>query len=169
MPRRCRQTGLRPSRRKPTSRPHRPLQNRIFWVLRSVSLHSTVRFEVGRKGDLNLLALHTYETAGDREIRIAVTLAGAHVELPSVPWTGDDLAGERAFTDWSSRVWTGIVDRKKRTVHIEQCDPDSVDVDGLAGARRNLFDFRHRGKLRHAASWIVCGGAIRPPRNGPRT
>ena len=131
---------------EPTHQAHR---NQIFLVL------PKILFEVWRQRDLYVLILHTDRAAGDREIRIAVTLAGADVELPSVPWTGDDLAGERAFADRSSCVRTGIVDRKKRTVHVEQRDPHSVDVDGLAGTRRNLFDFRHRDKLRHAASWIV--------------
>src|SRR5262249_8323717 len=47
--------------------------------------------KIRRQRDLYLVAFHTDRTAGDGDVRIAVPLAGADVELPSVPWTGHDL------------------------------------------------------------------------------
>jgi hypothetical protein len=109
-------------------------------------------FKLGRKGDLHVTVLYAHGTAGDCEVRIAVPLARAHIELPSVPRAGDDLAGELAFADWSSRVRTGIVDGKERSVHVEQCNPNSVDLDRFSGSRGNVFCSRDCDKIRHAAS-----------------
>ena len=109
-------------------------------------------FKLGRKGDLYVTVMYAHRATGDREVRIAVPLTRAHIELPSVPRAGDDLAGELAFADWSSRVWTGIVDGKERSVHVEQRDPNSVDLDRFSGSRGNVFDSRDSDKMSHAAS-----------------
>src|SRR5215831_6301726 len=105
--------------------------------------------KIRRQRDLHLVAFHTDRTAGDGDVRIAVPLAGADVELPSVPWTGHDLTGQLAFTDRPSCVRTGVVDREKRTGHVEQRDPDSIHLNRLSGSRLNVvcrgngYEFRH--------------------------
>ena len=109
-------------------------------------------FKVGWQGDLYMTVLYAHKATGDREVGIAVPLTRVHIELPSVPRAGDDLAGELAFADWSSRVWTGIVDGKERSVHVEQRDPNSVDLDRFSGSRGNVVDSRDSDKISHATS-----------------
>lgn len=101
------------------------------------------------KRDLYLVAFDTDRTAGDGDVRIAVSLAGADVELPSVPWTGHDLSGQLAFAHRPAGVRAGVVDREKRTGHVEQRDPDSIHLNRLSGSRFNIVgrgdcdEFRH--------------------------
>jgi hypothetical protein len=104
---------------------------------------------------LYLIAFDADGTAGDGEVRVALSLAGANIELPSVPWTGHDISGEMTFADRSSRVRAGIVDCEKRTAHIEQGDPDSIHLDRLSGSRWNIFRRGDGHEFRHISSRMI--------------
>ena len=63
----------------------------VMIVSRKVSFSSGLG-EVLRQRDLHLIPFDSDGTAGDGDSGIFRSLAGLHVESPSVPWTFDDAA-----------------------------------------------------------------------------
>ena len=105
--------------------------------------------EIFRQRYLNLIVLDPYGTAGDGDCRILQSFAGLYVESPSMPRTFDDVAFQMPFSERSSRMWTGVVDRVEGSIDIEYGNSDSLDLDGLPASRRNVFHFSNGNKFRH--------------------
>ena len=75
--------------------------------------------EVFRQRYLNLVSFDPYEAAGDDDVRILRSFAGLYIESPSVLRTFDDVAIQMAFSEWSSRMRTGVVDGVEGSVDIK--------------------------------------------------
>ena len=111
--------------------------------------------ETFRQRHLHLISIDSDRTTGDGDRRVFRSCAGLHVESPSVPWTLDNAAIEMAFSEWSPRMRTGVVDGIEGPVDIKEGNPDSVDFDGVSGPRRNIV-YRCDGyKLRHTLILVL--------------
>jgi hypothetical protein len=112
--------------------------------------------EVLRQGYLNLIPFDSYGTAGDGDVRILRSFAGLYVEPPSVPWTFDDVAIQMAFSERSSRMWTGVVDGVEGSFDIKEGNPDPVNFNCPPSSRGDFLCRGNGDKFRHGddpSSW----------------
>src|SRR5581483_9712429 len=81
-------------------------------------------------------------------------LAGAHVELPAVPRTGHNRAGETAFAQRAALMRTDAVERVERAFDVEQRDDSPSGYQLQRTSRRTIGrlgyrrPFSHYGRLR---------------------
>jgi hypothetical protein len=107
--------------------------------------------EVFRQRHLDLIPFNPDYTTGDGDVRIFGSLAGLHIESPSVPGALDDATIQLAFSERSSCVRAGVVHGVEGSVDIEQRNPDSLDFDGTPGSQRDFFYCRDGEKFGQGA------------------
>jgi len=96
--------------------------------------------EAIRERHLHLIAFDADRAAGNREVGVVGSLAATDVKFPSMPGAFDNIAGQRAFSERSSRMGAGIVDCVERSVDVEQGDPDSLHLNRLSCSRWKVLD-----------------------------
>ena len=100
---------------------------------------------------MNLIPFKPDYATGDGDLGILRSLAGLHIESPSMPGTLDDATVQVAFSERASCVRAGVVDGIERSVDVEQRNPDSSDFDDTSGSPRDVFYCRDGKKIRHGA------------------
>src|SRR5438094_526128 len=66
---------------------------------------------------------------------------GRHSPIASRPRTLHDLTCERAFAQWSSSMWAGILQRIDLAVYVEERHADPSRLDGQASPWLEIRDF----------------------------
>ena len=68
------------------------------------------------KSDLDPTVDDAHITTRHLKVWVTDALSGHDVEFPAVPGTFNVVTADFAFTEWTSRVWTCVIDRIKRFV-----------------------------------------------------
>jgi len=71
---------------------------------------------------------------------VQAMLSSTDAELPAVPWAGDDVSAQHAFTERASGVRTDAVEHVKDTTDIEDGKDSAIRNNFRTAARRNGRD-----------------------------
>lgn len=100
-------------------------------------------------GDLNFIPLDPNFAARDLEVRIADSFSRDDVEFPAMPGAFDDRLAQRAFSERATRVRTGIIDRIKSAVYVEDRNPNPIHFHGSSRAGWKFMGEGHSHEIIH--------------------
>lgn|SRR6185437_4910198 len=123
-------------------------------------------FERRWDGDPHFIPLDPNLAASDLEVRIADSFSRNDTEFPAMPGAFDNRFAQFSFSERAARMGTGVIDRIKSSLHVEDRNPNPIDFDGSSRAGRNLVRERHFDEILHHdhpsidplyAASVVCG------------
>jgi len=101
---------------------------------------------------LNVRTIHLdFVGAHPLRRRRAEHLAGADLELGTMPGASDLVALELLLSERATAMCTGVVDGVELTVYVEEGDRFSLHLDQLAAVRINLARLRYFDIFGHAS------------------
>jgi len=100
-------------------------------------------------GDLNFIALDPNLAASDVEVRVTDSFSRNDTEFPAMPRAFDNRLAQFPFSEWAARVGTGVIDRVKTSLHVEDRNPNPIDFHGSPRAWRNLVSEGHSDEIVH--------------------
>jgi hypothetical protein len=100
--------------------------------------------------------------ASDLEIRIADPFSRNDAEFPAMPGTFDNGLAQFPFSERPACVGTGVIDRIKRSLHVEDRNPNPIDFHGSSRAWWDLVREGHSDEVIHHGH-----PAIGPPYAAP--
>src|SRR5437868_121410 len=80
--------------------------------------------------------------------------ARRHIKLPAVPGTGDNVAAQITFRQWSARMRANAIQRVKDSVHVEQ-GHDSARHDEFATFANRYFVHAGNSKTTHDNGFLA--------------
>jgi hypothetical protein len=101
------------------------------------------RLQCERRFYLHVTTMYAHFDAGHPDLSILRTLAGAHIETPSMPWALEQVSIQLAFAQRPAGMRTGVIDGKEYSIHIAQRQTDAFNVHGSTGSRRDLVDLSY--------------------------
>jgi hypothetical protein len=87
--------------------------------------------------------------ASDLEVRIADSFSRNDAEFPAMPRTFDNRLAQFPFPERAARVGTGVIDRIKSALHVEDRNPNSIDFHCSSRAGWYLMREGHSDKIVH--------------------